>query len=90
MLLLSGVAAISWNGLAFTAVGELAGAGRAGTALGLQNTAVALGAALTAPVLGAIVAASTWAVGYALAALCALTGALLLRTPARGEAPRTS
>ncbi|MCW2681285.1 MAG: major facilitator transporter [Frankiales bacterium] len=79
LLLLSGVIAISWNGLAFTAVGELAGPGRAGTALGLQNTAVALGAALTAPLLGAVVDRSDWAVGFALASMCALVAFLLLR-----------
>lgn len=79
LLLLAGVVAISWNGLAFTAVGELAGPGRAGTALGLQNTAVALGAALTAPLLGAVVERTAWAVGFAVAAACALGAVLLLR-----------
>ncbi len=85
LLLLTGVVAISWNGLAFTAVGELAGAGRAGTALGLQNTAVALGAALTAPVLGAVVDASTWAFGFGLAAVAGGAAVLLLRAPAAAE-----
>jgi sugar phosphate permease len=85
VLLLAGVVAISWNGLAFTAVGELAGPGRAGAALGLQNTAVALGAALTAPLLGAVVDRSDWAVGFVLAAGCALAAALLLRGLAAAE-----
>jgi sugar phosphate permease len=85
LLLLTGVVAISWNGLAFTAVGELAGPGRAGAALGLQNTAVALGAALTAPVLGAVVDRSDWAVGFAVAAACALGAVLLLRDLAATE-----
>ena len=79
MLLLTGVVAISWNGLAFTAVGELAGPGRAGSALGLQNSAVAFGAALTAPLLGAVVDRSDWAVGFAAAAGSALVALLLLR-----------
>jgi len=79
LLLLTGVVAISWNGLAFTAVGELAGPGRAGTALGLQNTSVALGAALTAPLLGAVVDRSDWAVAFAVAAACALAAVLILR-----------
>ena len=87
VLLLAGVVAISWNGLAFTAVGELAGPGRAGTALGLQNTAVALGAALTAPLLGAVVDRSSWGVGFALAGCFALVAVLLLRGPAGGERP---
>ena len=87
VLLLTGVAAISWNGLAFTAVGELAGPGRAGAALGLQNTAVALGAALTAPLLGAVVDRTSWAVGFALAGAAGLSAALLLVRPARQERP---
>jgi sugar phosphate permease len=85
VLLVAGVVAISWNGLAFTAVGELAGPGRAGTALGLQNTAVALGAALTAPVLGAVVDRTSWATGYALAGTAALAAVLLLRPLVRAE-----
>lgn len=79
LLLVTGATAICWNGLAFTAVGEQAGPGRAGTALGLQNTAVALGAALTAPVLGAVVDATAWAVGFGLAAVAAVGALSLLR-----------
>ena len=85
VLLLAGVVAISWNGLAFTAVGEMAGAGRAGTALGVQNTAVAVGAALTAPVLAAVVDRTAWEVGYAVAAVCAAGAVLLLRPLVRSE-----
>ncbi len=85
VMLLTGVVAISWNGLAFTAVGELAGPGRAGTALGLQNTSVALGAAITAPLLGAVVDRSDWAVGFAIAAVCAGAAVLLLRRPVAAE-----
>jgi sugar phosphate permease len=85
LLLLTGIVAISWNGLAFTAVGELAGPGRAGAALGLQNTGVALGAALTAPLLGAVVDRTAWAVGFAVAAACGLAAVLLLRDLAAAE-----
>lgn len=85
VLLAAGVLAISWNGLAFTAVGELAGPGRAGTALGVQNTAVALGAAATAPALAAVVERTSWAAGYAVAAGAALLAVLLLGPLARGE-----
>jgi predicted MFS family arabinose efflux permease len=88
LLVVAGVVAISWNGLAFTAVGEMAGAGRAGTALGLQNTAVATGAALTAPVLGVVVGRTTWAVGFALAAGAAIAAAALLRPLVRSERAR--
>jgi len=87
VLLVTGVAAISWNGLAFTAVGELAGPGRAGAALGLQNTAVALGAALTSPLLGALVDRTSWTAGFAVAGLAGLGAVLLLRGLVRGERP---
>lgn len=79
VLLVAGVVAISWNGLAFTAVGELAGPGRAGAALGAQNTAVAVSAAVTPPLLAATVDGTSWAVGYAVAAASAATAVLLLR-----------
>jgi MFS family permease len=75
----------SWNGLAFTAVGELAGPGRAGTALGLQNTAVAVGAALTAPLLGVVIERTSWGTGFAVAAAAGLLAVLLLRPLVRLE-----
>lgn len=87
VLLITGVAAISWNGLAYTAVGELAGPGRAGAALGLQNTAVALGAALTSPLLGALVDRTSWTLGFAVAGLAGSGAALLLRGLVREERP---
>jgi sugar phosphate permease len=87
VLLVAGVLAISWNGLAFTAVGEMAGPGRAGTALGLQNTAVALGAAVTAPAFAAVVERTSWAVGFAVAAAAAVIAVLLLRPLVGAELP---
>jgi sugar phosphate permease len=47
--------AISWNGLVFTAAGELAPPGRAATAMAVSNTANYVSAAAT-PVLGGLVA----------------------------------
>ena len=87
VLLVAGVLAISWNGLAFIAVGEMAGPGRAGTALGLQNTAVGLGAAVTAPVLAAVVDRTSWTVGYAVAGVAAVAAVVLLRPLVLGERP---
>ncbi len=87
VVLLTGVVAISWNGLAFTAVGELAGPGKAGTALGFQNTAVAVGAALTPPLLGLTVEATAWGVAFGLAGLAAAAAVALLGPLARAEVP---
>jgi len=47
--------AISWNGLVFTAAGELAPPGRAATAMAMSNTANYVSAALT-PLLGGLTA----------------------------------
>lgn len=85
LVLVAGIVAISWNGLVFTAVGELAGPGKAGAALGLQNTAVAAGAALTPPLLGRTVELSNWAVAYGAAALAGLAAYLLLAPLAASE-----
>lgn len=85
LLVVTGIVAVSWNGLAFTAVGEMAGAGRAGAALGFQNTAVALGAALSAPVLAAVIDRTSWAAGFAVAAACAAGAVLLVRPLAAAE-----
>jgi sugar phosphate permease len=71
--------------LAFTAVGELAGPGRAGTALGFQNTAVALGAALTPPLLGRTVELTSWGTAFAVAAAAAVGSVLLLGRLTRVE-----
>ena len=86
-LLVAGVVAISWNGLAYTAVGELAGPARAGTALGVQNTAVATGAALTPPLLAALVERTAWPLGFAAAGVAALAATVLLAPLVREEVP---
>jgi MFS family permease len=64
--------AISWNGLVFTAAGELAPAGRAATAMAVSNTANYVAAAAT-PVAGGLVAqALGWPAMLAIGTLAAL------------------
>jgi MFS family permease len=64
VLVLAGALALGWNGLSFTAVGELAALGDSGAALGLQQTALNASGAI-APVLFAIVVGqASWAVGF--------------------------
>jgi MFS family permease len=64
VLVLAGALALSWNGLSFTAVGELAALGDSGAALGLQQTALTAAGAI-APVLFAIVVGqASWAVAF--------------------------
>jgi sugar phosphate permease len=72
--------AISWNGLANLVAAELAGADRAGAALGLENTVAFLSAALTPPVLAVVIEHTSWSVGYAIpAATSAIACFLMLR-----------
>ncbi|GAA2563502.1 MFS transporter [Pseudonocardia hydrocarbonoxydans] len=69
--------AVSWNGLVFTAAGEMAPPGRAATAMAVSNTANYVGAAVTPVLGGAVAQAAGWpamlALGTAAAALALLT-----------------
>ncbi|MCW2771193.1 MAG: major facilitator superfamily 1 [Aeromicrobium sp.] len=83
-----GMCVICWNGLAFTAAGELAAPGKTGTALGLQSTANYLMASVTPFVMGTFIAYAGFGLGFGLIALpAALAGLLLVRTNARKITP---
>jgi sugar phosphate permease len=79
VLLVAGVSAMSWNGLAFTATAELAGRAQAGTAIGLQGTILRLPQAGVAVLFGLLVTATSWAAAFAALAVLPLAGWLLLR-----------
>jgi MFS family permease len=69
MMIVASVIAVSDNGLAFTAIAEIAGPFWSGRALGTQNTSQHLASAAAAPVFGAVIGVG----GYPLAfAVCAL------------------
>ena len=68
------------NGLAFTAVAEIAGPMWSGRALGMQNTGQNIVASLTSIALGALVGAAGYAVGFAVAALAPIAAIGLLRS----------
>jgi nitrate/nitrite transporter NarK len=76
---LAGGLAMAWNGLSFTAAAEIAGRSRSGAALGMQQSALAAAGALVPPAFAAVVAASSWRIGFALAAAFPLAGVQLLR-----------
>lgn len=78
LLLVAGTLAMSWNGLAITAVAELAGRDRAGTALGLQGTFVRLPGLFVGVGFGALVTVASWPVAFAVLSLLPLAGWLLL------------
>ncbi len=75
---IAGVLSMAWNGLAFAAAAETAGAARTGAALGFQQTLLGVVVA-GAPPAFAVVAASSWRLAFALAALGPLLGVLLLQ-----------
>jgi len=77
-LTLTGIVSMSSNGLAFTATGEIAGQARAGSAMGLQNTALFTAGATGPVVFGAIAEHVGWPAGFALLALLAAAGWWLL------------
>jgi MFS family permease len=78
-LAVAGMLSLAWNGLSFTAAAEAAGPARSGAALGFQQTALGVMVALVPPGFAAVVAASSWRVAFALAAIGPLLGVLALR-----------
>jgi sugar phosphate permease len=83
-LALAGGLSMAWNGLAFTAAAELAGASRSGAAIGFQQTMLS-GIGVVAPVLfAATVSRGSWALAFLLAAAFPLAGRAVLR-PLRGH-----
>ncbi|WP_067173532.1 MFS transporter [Microtetraspora niveoalba] len=83
LLLAALVISMSGNGLAFTAVSELAGATWAGRALGAQNTAQNLVAAATPGVMGLFISGSGFAAAFAVAGALAVAAAAA--TPSGGQ-----
>jgi sugar phosphate permease len=68
-LVVAGALGLSWNGLAFTATVELAGSGRAGSAIGFQQTLLSMGASVAPIMFAAVVAAASWRLAFAVAAI---------------------
>jgi MFS family permease len=66
---LASCVSVADNGLAFTAVAEIAGAHWSGRALGAQNTGQYVAAAIVAPVLGVLIGLTGYSVAFALLAL---------------------
>jgi sugar phosphate permease len=76
LVLVAAVITVSGNGLAFTAVAELAGSRWAGRALGVQNTVQNMSAAGTPAVWGGIIAGYGFGAGFALAAVFSVLAAI--------------
>ncbi len=93
-LVVAGVFSLSWNGVAFTAAAEAAGAGRSGAALGFQQTVLGVYVTIAAPAFAALVSVTSWRVAFLTAGALPLLGVLALqRLPtatATGRSPGTS
>lgn len=83
MLVVGGIASVADNGLAFTAVAEIAGSAWSGRALGIQNTGQNIVASATPVALGALIGSSGYAVGFAVAAVVPFAAIFLV--PVRDE-----
>jgi MFS family permease len=86
LLIAALVIAMTGNGLAFTAVAELAGSAWAGRALGVHNMVQNVMGALTPAVFGAVISGSGYAVGIAAAAVFAFVAVGVTPPEPRGRA----
>ncbi|WP_025135443.1 MFS transporter [Achromobacter sp. DH1f] len=83
LLAVAGICVSAWHGVAYTELATLAGAQRAGTALGLANTCVYLGLFLTPLALPHLVAAASWPLAWGVAGGLMLAALPLLPRTAR-------
>ncbi|WOD18371.1 MFS transporter [Paraburkholderia kirstenboschensis] len=72
MIVLGGVSASAWHGVAFTELATLAGTNRAGTALAIGNTCVFVTLFLTPLVIPPLLSLGSWPMVWAVASSCAL------------------
>jgi len=78
VLMAGGVAAMSWNGLSFTAAAEISGRRQAGMAMGIQNTSMRL-VAVGVPVgMGALASAVSWQLAFLLMGAAPLAARVVL------------
>ncbi|MFI6168104.1 MFS transporter [Nocardia sp. NPDC051052] len=85
LLVVASVLTVSDNGLAFTAVAEIAGPYWSGRGLGIQNTGQNLAMGAVPPVFGALISASGFAAAYLLAAALAIAAVPLVPTDRRSQ-----
>lgn len=71
LLVLGGIAASAWHGVAFTELATLAGEGRVGTALAMGNTGAFLAFWLAPSAIPMLLSASGWPAVWFAAAACA-------------------
>jgi MFS family permease len=72
MVVVGGVSASAWHGVAFAELATLAGTSRAGTALAIGNTCVFLTLFLTPLAIPPLLSVGSWPMVWAVASVCAL------------------
>jgi MFS family permease len=72
MIVLGGISASAWHGVAFTELATLAGTNRAGTALAIGNTCVFLMLFLTPLAIPPLLSIGSWPTVWAVTSVCAL------------------
>lgn len=91
IMVIAAVVTVSDNGLAFTAIAEIAGPYWTGRALGTQNTSQLLTTAITPPLFGGLIGIAGYPVAFALCAVLPLAAIPLVpadpRTSGRPPAP---
>ncbi|HET8751396.1 MAG TPA: MFS transporter [Gaiellaceae bacterium] len=88
LFLVAGMLSMAWNGLAYAAAAQMAGAGRTGAALGFQQTLLGVVVA-GAPPLVAVVATHSWRLAFFLAAAGPAVGGLILSRLAEPRGARS-
>jgi len=83
IIVFAGICVSAWHGVAYTELATLAGKERAGTALGMTNTAVYLGLFLTPMCIPHLLAMSSWGIVWLVAAVCALFAYPLFPKPVK-------
>jgi MFS family permease len=89
-LLAATALAVSTNGLAFTAVAEIAGMSWAGRALGVQNTAQNIAAAATPPVMAQLIQLAGYPASFGITALFPVAAAVAIPASARAVPARSA
>jgi MFS family permease len=85
MIVLGGVSASAWHGVAFTELATLAGTSRAGTALAIGNTCIFLTLFLTPLAIPPLLSLGAWPIVWAVAGLCALIALPVLPRALRND-----
>lgn len=82
LLVVAGICVSAWHGVAYTELATLAGAARAGTALGMANTVVYAGLFVTPLGIAHLLTQTSWAIVWLVAGIIALSVYALFPQPA--------